>query len=445
MWTVSFPGTLYKEMNDLLFKPAPLENGCFLLANSFRANGMSSMLVTGMIEPRIDSWKRQDKNALVPHPSFVNECAVAADASSSSLIFVHTHPDHARRPSFSGMDRKSNARMLDNLSAILSGRPIGSIVLGRGGACGEVFDGGELKAVDAIKIVGRTLEWVHANGAGEEGAATDGTLYDRQVRALGGRGHRSIRRMAVSVVGAGGTGSSVAVQLARMGVGRLVVIDKDTIDETNLPRVYGSVPRDVGRPKADVLCDHVRSFSDSHVRPIHGDVAGDTVKDALLGSDVMFSCTDNHTSRSILNEVSGRHYIPLIDVGCRIVLDDDKEIRQVVAKTQVVTPVGPCLWCSGTLDGRRILYESFSDEEKRRLSEEGYYDGLDKQPAIISLTTMAAALAVSKLLALVGLQGEEYGTRTQIDMRGAIMVDDCPAQRPRCICHAERGHPLNRR
>lgn len=85
----------------------------------------------------------------MPHPSFVNECAVAADASSSSLIFVHTHPDHARRPSFSGVDRKSNARMLDNLSAILSGRPIGSIVLGRGGACGEVFDGGELKAVDA--------------------------------------------------------------------------------------------------------------------------------------------------------------------------------------------------------------------------------------------------------------------------------------------------------
>ena len=70
---------------------------------------------------------------------------------------------------------------------------------------------------------------------------------------------------------------------------------------------------------------------------------------------------------------------------------------------------------------------------------------MDKQPAIISLTTMAAALAVSKLLALAGLQGEEYGTRTQIDMRGAIMVDDCPAQRPHCICHAERGHPLNRR
>lgn len=432
-------------MSDTLFKSAPLENGCFLLANSFRVNGMSSLLVTSMIESDTDSWKSQDKNALVPHPSFVNKCAVAADASSSSLIFVHTHPGHAHHPSFSEIDRVSNARMLDNLSAILPDRPLGSIVLGRGGACGEVFDGGELKAVDTIKIVGRILEWVHADGGAKDGAGTDETVYDRQVRALGEHGHHRIRRMTVSVVGAGGTGSMVAVQLARMGVGRLVLIDKDTIDETNLPRVYGSNPGDVGRPKVDVLCDHMRSFSDSRVSPVHGDVASDAVKDTLLESDVMFSCTDNLTSRSIINEVSGRYYIPLIDVGCRIVLDGDRSIRQAVAKTQVVTPVSPCLWCNGTLDGRLILYESFPDEAKSKLAEEGYYDGLDEQPAIISLTTMAASMAVNKLLALTGLLGEEYGTRTQMDMNGGVMVDDCPAQRPHCICHAERGHPFNGR
>lgn len=444
MWAISFPSTLYKEMNDMLFKPAPLENGCFLLANSFRVNGMSSMLVTGMIEPDTDSWKSQGRDALAPHPSFVNRCAVAADASSSSLIFVHTHPDRAHHPSFSKIDRVSNARMLDNLSAILPGRPLGSLVLGRAGACGEVFDGGKIEPVDAIKIVGRTLEWVNTGG-GVEKAGTDGGVYDRQVRAIGGRGHRTIRKMTVSVVGVGGTGSSVAVQLARMGVGRLVLIDKDAIDETNLPRVYGSNPRDVGRPKVDVLCDHIRSFSDSQVDSVHGDVANDAVKNTLLESDVMFSCTDNLTSRSIVNEVSGRYYIPLIDVGCRIVLDGDKSIRQAVAKTQVVTPVSPCLWCNGTLDGRLILYESFPDEEKSRLAEEGYYDGLDKQPAIISLTTMAASMAVNKFLALAGLLGEDYGTRTQMDVSGAITVDDCPAQQPHCICHAERGRPLNGR
>lgn len=445
MWTVSFPSTLYNKMSNMLFKSAPLENGCFLLANSFRVNGMSSLLVTGMIEPDADSWKSQEESALVPHPSFVNKCAIAADASSSSLIFVHTHPSHAHSPSFSGIDRASNTKMLDNLSAILPDKPLGSIVLGGDGGCGAVFDDGKIKAVDAIKIVGSTLEWVNTDGGAEEKAGTGGATYDRQVRALGARGHRSIRRMTVSIVGAGGTGSSVAVQLARMGVGRLVLVDKDTIDETNLPRVYGSRPDDVGRPKANVLCDHIRSFSDSQVRSVHGDVADAAAKDALLESDVMFSCTDNFTSRSIINEISGRYYIPLIDVGCRIVLDSDKSIRQAVAKTQVVTPVSSCLWCNGTLDGRLILYESFPDEEKRRLAEEGYYDGLDKQPSIISLTTMAATLAVNKFLALAGLLGGEYGTRTQMDIREGIVVDDSPAQRPHCICHAERGRPLNGR
>ena len=444
MWTVTFPGTLYAEMREALFRSAPLEDGCFLLANHFKAGGMSSLLVTGTIRPDGDSWAYKGRDSLMPLPAFVNRCAVAADASSSSLIFVHTHPGAMHPPSFSRTDIESNAKMLGNLSAILPGRPLGSIVLSRGGACGEVLDGGKTNRVDAIKIVGKTLEWVRNGGSGQ-GGRPDNASYDRQVRALGQAGHGKIRNMTVAVVGVGGTGSSVAVQLARMGVGKLVLVDKDSIDRTNLPRVYGSSCADVGRPKVDVLCEHIRSFSDSEVEAIHGDVAEGRVKDALLQSDVMFSCTDNLTSRSIANEISGRYYIPLIDVGCRIVVDGNKSIRHAVAKTQVVTPSNPCLWCSGTLDGRLILYESFTGGEKERLAEEGYYHGLGEQPAIISLTTMAAAMAVNKLLALAGMFGPGYGTRTQMEISGAVVVDDSPDPLPGCVCHAERGRPLNGR
>jgi len=54
----------------------------------------------------------------------------------------------------------------------------------------------------------------------------------------------------------------------------------------------------------------------------------------------------------------------LIDVGCRITLDSSHIIDQAVVKVQVVTPDKACLWCTGALDGRVILQESFSDERK---------------------------------------------------------------------------------
>ena len=87
----------------------------------------------------------------------------------------------------------------------------------------------------------------------------------------------------------------MAVQLGRMGVGRLLLVDMDTIDSTNLPRVYGSCADDIGRPKVDVLRSHIQSFSTSRVDSIHGTVEDKDVQRALLESDVMFSCTDNLT------------------------------------------------------------------------------------------------------------------------------------------------------
>src|SRR5882762_8696093 len=76
-------------------------------------------------------------------------------------------------------------------------------------------------------------------------------LYDRQVRAFGGGIQGVLRGLRVAVVGAGGTGSAVAEQLARLGVGDLLIVDPNVIKDTNLTKVYGSSPADIGQPKAE--------------------------------------------------------------------------------------------------------------------------------------------------------------------------------------------------
>ena len=396
-----------------------------------------------MIAPDDDSWLARTQSSLVPNASFINNCVVKADDSLSSLIFVHSHTGNADPASFSPIDIESNARLFENLSAILPNRPLGSLVFGKRGASGQVYEGGIVE-VGRIKIVGRRLDWVPLAGNGVPSIHDDDAVYDRQIRALGRVAHDKMRRMTVAIVGAGGTGSSVAVQLGRMGVGRLLLIDMDTIDTTNLPRVYGSCAGDIGRSKVDVLRSHIRSFSRSTVDTICGSVEDEVVQQALLESDVMFSCTDNLTSRSIANEISGRYYIPLIDVGCRVRLDDNGSIHQAAAKAQLVTVDGPCLWCTDALDGVAILHESFTHDEKQRLAAEGYYDGLEKQPSIVPLTTMAATMAATKFLGLLGVFNGGAGTRMQAELGTGIMVDDSPDFRPRCICRTERGRPLIR-
>ena len=436
VWTVAFPGKLYRDLRRLLFSTAPRENGCFLLVRHYRTQKSAGLLVAEILEPEAGSWNRASSVELEPNSSFVNRCAMRADEGGLGLVFAHTHPS-SRRAEFGKIDQESNVRLLENLGHILPDRPLGSLVFGMEDARGVVRDAdGEFCQVDRIRAAGETL-------ARPSGMCGDSPAkFDRQARALGRLAQSQLRDLAVTVVGAGGTGSSVAVQLARMGVGRLRLIDMDSVDPTNLPRVYGATDADVGRPKSVVVGEHISSFSECNVEAVCADASTVAMRGALIESDVMFACTDNLTSRCVLNEVSHRYLVPLIDVGCRIHMADGGGVLQAVAKVQAVTPDGPCLWCTGTLDGRVILQESLTARERTRLANEGYYDGLEAQPSIVSLTTMAASMAVNKLIGMLGALGENPDSRQLVEIKDGFAISDSPKARAGCICETARGVPF---
>ena len=438
MWTVVFPGNLYKDLHKFLFNTAPYENGCFLLANSYKTKNNCVILVTDVIKPNKDSWNHSGEHSLEPSSSFINQCVISADAKNSSLIFVHTHPNSLHPSGFSWIDEKSNARIFANLSQILTDRPLGSLVFSRKGICGVAFNDGEIYSVSKIKIVGNSLSEFPGVGFAKSSDIVE-AKFDRQIRAFGKHNQKKLQEMTITIVGIGGTGSLVAVQLAKMGVKKIRLVDMDVIDKTNVPRVYGSKESDVGKPKVDVLKKYIKSFSKSSVDSIVADITDQKVLPHLIDSDVIFACTDNLTSRSTLNDISTKYFIPLIDVGCRIHLNENGSISQAIAKVQVVTPDTACLWCTGTLDGKIILQESLSDKEKKKLAKEGYYEEIEKQPSIISITTMAASMAVNKLLNLLGVFGEDYNSRTQIEVKDGFMIDDKPEIKNNCVCQKNRG------
>ena len=74
--------------------------------------------------------------------------------------------------------------------------------------------------------------------------------FSRNELAIGTEGLDVMRRSTVAVLGVGGVGSFAAESLARSGVGRIILIDKDVVDITNINRQLIALLTTVGQPKA---------------------------------------------------------------------------------------------------------------------------------------------------------------------------------------------------
>lgn len=83
-------------------------------------------------------------------------------------------------------------------------------------------------------------------------------LYQRTARIIGEEGVRALKDATVAVFGTGGVGSYACEALARAGVGHLIFIDKDVVDETNMNRQLVADLTTLGRNKAEVMAERAR-------------------------------------------------------------------------------------------------------------------------------------------------------------------------------------------
>src|SRR5205814_1835798 len=129
--------------------------------------------------------------------------------------------------------------------------------------------------------------------------------YDRQVRAFGLDGQKTLATLTVAIVGLGGTGSVVAQQLAHLGVHAFVLIDPDIVEATNLNRLVGAVPGNVGTPKVAVAARLISAINPgASVTEVVGDVADEETAQLLTKVDFVFGCTDSMASRAVMNQLA---------------------------------------------------------------------------------------------------------------------------------------------
>ena len=83
----------------------------------------------------------------------------------------------------------------------------------------------------------------------------------RTALLIGEEGVKKLKNSRVAVFGLGGVGSYCAEALARAGVGELLLVDKDTVEESNVNRQLVALYSTLGKPKAEVMAQRVRDIS----------------------------------------------------------------------------------------------------------------------------------------------------------------------------------------
>jgi molybdopterin/thiamine biosynthesis adenylyltransferase/rhodanese-related sulfurtransferase len=120
---------------------------------------------------------------------------------------------------------------------------------------------------------------------------------------VGLAGQKKIRSTSVLCIGAGGLGSPIAMYLAAAGIGRLGLVDFDTVDFSNLQRQIIHGTEDVGRPKGESARDTLKSINPGVEVVLHNArLSSENALDIIRPYDVVVDGTDNFPTRYLTND-----------------------------------------------------------------------------------------------------------------------------------------------
>lgn len=433
----------FRRLRGHLLGNAPVENAAYLLCGRSAAAGRTKLLVREIIPLHGEDFHVQSNYRLQISPEAVARVMKQARLGNLSIVLAHSHPFCEGDVDFSWVDDQGDVESFGNFYQRVPEGPHASLVFGQHAVRGRVWlPGLEEHPLAGITVVGRRVNRILADGRPPKRAPQGQETHDRQVRAFGLLGQKRIAETVVAVVGAGGTGSAVADQLIRLGVRRLIVVDDDAVEESNVSRVYNSTLDDAksGTPKVEVVGRTARLAGlGTEVQAVKGNITQEEFALELRGADVVFCCTDNHWSRAILNQYAYQYLTPVIDMGNKID-GADGQITAANGRVYAIVPGEPCLWCYGVLDGRRVAEESLPPEEHERLGREGYVTGADTAaPSVIFLNTVIAGLAVGEFVNLVTVyMGRDFHPQlTYCALTGEVKTSVYESD-PACACATGR-------
>lgn len=166
--------------------------------------------------------------------------------------------------------------------------------------------------------------------------------YDRQMRVpqVGAEGQARLAQATATLIGLGALGGVAADLLARAGVGRLRLIDRDVVEWSNLQRqqLFDEDDADATRTKVAAAARRLRAInSEIELLEVPNDLVADNHRSLLEGSDVLVDGTDNFATRYLLNDYAVATQTPYVYAGV---------VATYGMVGSILPPEGPCLRCT---------------------------------------------------------------------------------------------------
>jgi adenylyltransferase/sulfurtransferase len=141
--------------------------------------------------------------------------------------------------------------------------------------------------------------------------------YSRQVLfpGIGPQGQARLAQGQIAIVGCGATGACVSGLLARAGVGRLLIIDRDYVESSNLQRqsLFDEADAAESLPKAVAAARKIAAFnSDVQVQAEVADLTPENIQALLGDANLLLDATDNFETRYLINDFAVKHGKPWI-------------------------------------------------------------------------------------------------------------------------------------
>jgi len=177
--------------------------------------------------------------------------------------------------------------------------------------------------------------------------------YQRNLGVVSPSEQVKLLQSKVAIIGTGGLGGTVLELLSRMGIGKLIIADKDIIGDSNLNRQILSTETNSGQSKTEVAVKRVKEINSSIEITGHSVfIDSDNVKKIIKGAGVVVDALDNLPSRFVLQRACQDLKIPLVHGAIAgfngqltTIFPEDKGLELIYGSDKDLPEHGSCLNC----------------------------------------------------------------------------------------------------
>lgn len=431
---VRIASDLSRRLIEGISQPGTREAVVFGLASHASTSTRELVLVRELVIPPESAFLPSAGHGARWSGAFSIELLNRALHRKLGVFIFHAHSGD-RTVRMSGDDLGSARELLPRFQTVIPERPHGSVVFSRASAAGVVLMPGNDALTDHVGVRCLQDSWLHTWPLP---TATEGEYQDfqRLVIANAPLIRKILKNAVVAVVGLSGGGSQVIPYLAALGVGEIIGVDPQRVDQTNRSSTpnFSWIEAKLGVYKVTAagwrawLANRRTRFTG-----IRASVPEPAALEALKRADIIIGCVNNYHARADLAELAWRYCMPYIDIGLRVMTNSPvppveglERVTGVPGQIFTALPGAPCPWCTDFLTEAKLENETGGRGRPYLQSASGH------EAFVSPFNGTLAADAAAEVLRLLSGLGRDRAPRRQYDGQSGALLPMVVKRRADC-------------